>query len=78
MPTYTLNQHGHSQPSVTCHKCARNITTDLTPSDLLDEDDKWVHKAKVDEGSEQYLEWYNAWMDARHELYVMYVAEMTT
>jgi hypothetical protein len=47
-------------------------------SDLLDEHDKWFHKMKVDEGPEQYLEWYDAWMDTRHGLYVMYVAEMTT
>ena len=32
-------------------------------SDLLDEHDKWFHKMQIDEGPDNYLEWYNAWMD---------------
>jgi len=46
-------------------------------SDLLDEHDKWFHKMQIDEGPDNYLDWYNAWMDTRHGLYVMYVAETT-
>ncbi len=41
-------------------------------SDLLDEHDKWFRKMKIDGGPEQYLEWYNAWMDTRHADYSMY------
>ena len=47
-------------------------------SDLLDEHDKWFRNLELDKGPEKYLEWYNAWMDTRHGLYVMYVAGMTT
>ena len=39
-------------------------------SDLLDEHDKWVRNLELDTGPEKYLEWYNAWMDSRHGLYV--------
>ena len=46
-------------------------------SDLLDEHDKWFHKMQIDEGPDNYLDWYNARMDTRHGLYVMYVAETT-
>ncbi len=46
-------------------------------SDLFDEHDKWFHKMQIDEDPDNYLDWYNAWMDTRHGLYVMYVAETT-
>ncbi len=45
-------------------------------SDLLDEHDEWFRNLELDKGPEKYLEWYNAWMDTRHGLYVMYVAGM--
>ena len=37
-------------------------------SDLLDEHHKWFHKMKIDEEPEQYLEWYNTWMDTSYNL----------
>jgi hypothetical protein len=47
-------------------------------SDLLDEHDKWFRNLNCQREPENYLEWYNAWMDSKHGLHVLYVAEMTS
>jgi hypothetical protein len=50
---------------------------DRQNSDLLDEHDKWFRNPGFDQKPEKYLEWYNAWMDTKHGLYVLYVADMS-
>jgi hypothetical protein len=50
---------------------------DRTNSDLLDEHDKWFRNLGFDQKPEKYPEWYNAWMDSKYGLYVLYVADMS-
>ena len=50
---------------------------DRPNSDLLDEHDMWFCNLSFNQKPEKYLEWYNAWMDSKHGLYVLHVADMS-
>ena len=37
----------------------------------------WFCNLSFNQKPEKYLEWYNAWMDSKHGLYVLHVADMS-
>ena len=37
----------------------------------------WFCHPSFNQKPEKYLEWYNAWMDSKHGLYVLHVADMS-